>query len=81
MTEIGDSSSNVDGILIDTTEINDKLLISFGGIRQGMGIPVVEFFNSLKDAKCDKIFVRDFHQMWYHKGVNKDILSIPDLEN
>lgn len=49
------------------------LLVSFGGIYQGMGIPVFEFFNSISDIKCDKIFLRDFNQGWYHKGVDSKL--------
>jgi len=63
-------------------EDNDskKLLVTFGGIRQGMGMPVYEFYNSLKDLDCDKIFIKDVYQAWYHKGVNEEINSILKLK-
>lgn len=50
---------------------NKNLLVSFGGIAQGLGMPVFEFFNSISDIPCDKIFLRDFHQAWYQKGVDE----------
>ncbi len=58
---------------------HDKLLVSFGGIKQGLGIPVFEFFNSIADIPCDKIFLRDFHQAWYQKGVDADLNHIDKL--
>lgn len=63
------------GILQDTQESNN-LLVSFGGRRQGLGMPVFEFFDSLKHISCDKFFFRDFHQSWYQKGADEEINSI-----
>lgn len=60
------------GILIEKNN-SEFLLVSFGGINQGLGIPVFEFFNSLKLLGFDKIFLRDFNQMWYQKGVDSNI--------
>ena len=53
-----------------------KLLVSFGGINQGLGIPVFEFFNSISDIDCDKIYLRDFNQAWYQKGIDSELDSI-----
>ena len=39
---------------------HEVLLVSFGGISQGLGMPVFEFFNSISDIACDKIYFRDF---------------------
>ena len=50
-----------------------NLLVSFGGIKQGLGMPVFEFFNSISDIPCDKIFLRDFNQAWYQKGVDDEL--------
>ncbi|MDB4835325.1 hypothetical protein OAH12_01940 [Cyclobacteriaceae bacterium] len=50
-----------------------SLLVSFGGIQQGLGIPVFEFFNSISDIPCDKLFLRDFSQAWYQKGVDSKL--------
>lgn len=65
-------------ILIDKTG-SKNLLVTFGGINQGLGVPVFEFFNSLKDINCDKIFLRDFEQAWYQKGINENINNIEHI--
>ncbi len=52
---------------------NNNLLVSFGGVRQGLGVPVFEFFNSIEDLECDKIFLRDFNQSWYQQGIDQEI--------
>ncbi|QAA81357.1 hypothetical protein EI546_06280 [Aequorivita sp. H23M31] len=56
-----------------------NLLVSFGGIYQGLGIPVFEFFNSISDIQCDKIFLRDFNQAWYHMGVDSELNSMDEI--
>lgn len=61
-------------ILVDLNESNN-LLVSFGGIQQWLGMPVFEFFNSISDIECDKIFFRDFNQAWYQKGVDNGLNS------
>lgn len=53
-----------------------NLLVSFGGISQGLGIPVFEFFNSISDIQCDKVFLRDYNQAWYQKGIDSDLNHI-----
>ena len=68
-------------IQIETAEKSKNLLVSFGGIRQGLGIPVFEFFKSLSLLSCTKIFIRDFYQAWYHLGVDEQINSMGALEN
>ena len=52
---------NKEGILISRAG-SRNLLVSFGGINQSLGMPVFEFYNSIKDIDCDKIFLRDFNQ-------------------
>lgn len=75
---IEDFNKNKDSILIDLDKHN-QLLVSFGGVRQGFGIPVFEFFNSIEELSCDKIFIRDFNQAWYHKGLNSELNSISSI--
>ena len=66
---------------IETTNLNfltdfnghKYLLVAFGGLQQGLEIPVFEFFNSISDIPCDKVFLRDFNQAWYHKGVDDEL--------
>jgi hypothetical protein len=55
------------------------LLIALGGIQQGLGIPPFEFLRSLNGMPCDQLFLRDFHQAWYHHGVDEQITSLPQL--
>ncbi len=62
-------------ILIEKTG-SENLLVTFGGINRGLGIPVFEFFNSLKEINCDKLFLRDFKQAWYHNGINENINNV-----
>lgn len=58
-----------------------KLLVSFGGIKSGIGMPIYEFYKSLEDLKCDKIFIKDVNQAWYHKGVNSEIDDVYKLRS
>ncbi len=64
----------------DNLSIEDNnsnvLLVSFGGIKQGIGMAVYEFYNSLKNISCDKVFIKDINQSWYHKGINKEVKNI-----
>lgn len=68
------------GILVDKTG-SERLLVSFGGIKQGLGIPTFEFFNSLSNIHCDKLFLRDFNQAWYQFGVNEEISTIGKIHD
>ena len=68
-----------DNLSIEDNNSN-SLLVTFGGIKQGMGMPVYEFYNSLKTIKCDKVFIKDIYQAWYHKGINEDINNIAKLK-
>jgi len=58
----------------------DCTLITFGGIRNGLGMPQFEFVRSLGSLKANKIFVRDFAQAWYQKGVpgHPSVLALAD---
>jgi hypothetical protein len=47
------------------------LLICFSGLRGKLGFPVFEFnkiTSKLQDV--NKIYLRDQHRIWYHRGVN-----------
>jgi hypothetical protein len=67
------------GFLIEKRDSN-HLVVIFGGINQGIGIPVFEFFNILNNKKSDKLFIRDFNQMWYLNGVDSDIFNFSKLK-
>ena len=73
-----ENSDNNVGVLINNNG-NSDVIVTFGGINQGIGIPVFEFFNILSDSKFDKIFIRDFNQMWYLKGIDEEISSFNNL--
>jgi len=62
---------NDDGLLIDFDSDSPVLAIAFGGLAMRVGmIPPFEFFNIMSSsAPVKKIFVRDHHQAWYHRGV------------
>ncbi len=65
--------------LVEKNE-SSNLLVSFGGIAHGLGgSPMFEFYNSLKTIHCDKLFIRDFRQGWYHLGVDNKIVDIDGL--
>jgi tetratricopeptide (TPR) repeat protein len=63
------SSKQAEGIHIDCHYNSDILLITFGGISQGMGIPPYEFSRITSEFKIKKIFLRDCLQSWYQKGI------------
>ena len=72
-SNIDDSlKSSKEGIIIEKQN-SEFLLVSFGGIIHGLGLPIFEFYNSLGNINCDKIFFRDFYQAWYLKGVDSNI--------
>ena len=66
---------------IDYVDNNSStLLVIFGGIHQGIGVPQYEFQKSLKIVLSDKLFIKDNKQCWYQKGV-KGYESIACLES
>ncbi len=56
-------------ILVEEAKGADILMIIFGGIAQGLPVPVFEFMNFLSEYRVHKIFLRDFAQSWYTKGL------------
>jgi len=69
-----------DYALYEKQQDSDVLLVIFGGIRQGIGLPSFEFKNVLNEVPCNKLFLRDFKQAWYHYGISNDINSIELLQ-
>lgn len=47
----------------------DKLVLLFGGIAGGLGVPPFEFFKAANILDCSKIFLRDLRQAWYQRGL------------
>lgn len=46
-----------------------RTLIAFGGMTMGLSMPPKEFFKSFVDKDINIIFVKDFKQYWYQKGL------------
>lgn len=68
MKNIDDVSSRM--LPIETINKNStKTLIAFGGMTQGLSMPPKEFFRSLVHRNINIIFVKDFKQCWYQKGL------------
>ena len=44
-------------------------MIAFGGIKLGLGMPNFEFFQMARGVPAHKLFFRDVHQAWYHRGL------------
>ncbi|KIT14224.1 hypothetical protein [Jannaschia aquimarina] len=44
-------------------------VVTFGGMQSGMGIPRREFAGTLRDRGRNLLFVKDFAQCWYQKGL------------
>jgi pimeloyl-ACP methyl ester carboxylesterase len=45
------------------------LLVAFGGMAGQIGMPPFEFFKATGDIPVKRLFVRDLHQAWYHRGI------------
>lgn len=73
-----DIKNNREGVSADVSG-RKNLLVSFGGIQAGLGIPLFEFFNSIADIDCDKVFIRDFHQAWYQMGIDEQVTDQSSL--
>jgi hypothetical protein len=54
------------------------LLLAFGGIRGGLGVPVFEFFGVSAELEAKRMFVRDLRQSWYHRGLSGHTKGIDD---
>ncbi|MBN2816381.1 MAG: tetratricopeptide repeat protein [Campylobacterales bacterium] len=49
---------------------SEKTLIVFGGMASGISMPSREFFKSLSHKNINILFVKDFKQCWYQKGLS-----------
>ena len=66
-------------IATDLDVESDTLLVIFGGLRGGLGVPLFEFKRTVSKLEMPfkTPFVRDLHQAWYQKGL-ADITSNVD---
>ena len=51
------------------SETGAPLLVAFGGFAGGLGIHPSEFFDLTKDARANRIFMRDVQKVWYQRGL------------
>jgi len=79
MIDTNNLKDNLKGILIEKND-STHLIVTFGGVNRGIGVPVFEFFNILRENNTDKAFVRDFLQMWYLNGVDDEISTFEKLK-
>lgn len=62
----------------DFSSASNALLVAFGGIGAGLGMPPFEFFRLAADIPTKKMFVRDLEQTWYQRGlpgISRDVRS------
>jgi hypothetical protein len=58
-----------DPMSVEMDADSGTLLIAFGGMLGRMGIPPFEFFSLAGGIPVKRLFVRDLHQAWYHRGM------------
>ncbi len=44
-------------------------ILAFSGLATAFGMPPREFFRSLSQHKCNILFIKDFRQCWYLRGL------------
>lgn len=63
----------------DYSAAADRLLVLFGGIKLGFGMPQFEFSRVLSETPVKKLFVRDARQGWYLRGVDGVGRDVPSI--
>lgn len=74
-------SGDAQPVAADFSSPSKTLLVAFGGIAKGLGVPPFEFFRMAEKLQTKRMFVRDIDQAWYQRGlsgVSHDILSTAD---
>ena len=54
---------------LDMDHDSPTLLVAFGGMAGQLGMPPFEFFKATGEIPVKRLFVRDLHQAWYHRGI------------
>jgi pimeloyl-ACP methyl ester carboxylesterase len=54
---------------LDMAPDSTTLVVAFGGMRGQLGMPPFEFFKVTGAIPVKRMFVRDLHQVWYHRGI------------
>lgn len=76
------TAENLDGgLVMEAAPGSDVVICTFGGIQQGVGMPVFEFRRILAEFNADRLFLRDVRQAWYHDGVEGLGKSLPEVED
>jgi hypothetical protein len=58
-----------ESLSIDMDGHSHTLLLAFGGMLGRIGMPPFEFFSLAGAIPVKRLFVRDLHQAWYHRGM------------
>lgn len=64
-----DLGDGVSPISLDMAADSRVLLITVGGLLGEMSMPSFEFFKATAGLPCKRVFLRDLHQSWYHRGL------------
>jgi len=66
--EIDDPAAKLNPVEVINKHERTTLMV-FGGMACSVGMPPKEFFNSLPENNLNIIFVKDFLQCWYQRGL------------
>lgn len=69
VAHVDQSNADLHPIETLTKGAGSGTIFTFGGISAGLGMPVKEFFGSFKNDKRDVVFIKDFRQCWYQRGI------------
>jgi pimeloyl-ACP methyl ester carboxylesterase len=64
---------------LDMSASSSTLLVAFGGIYGGLGVPPFELFRATSGIPVKRLFVRDLEQAWYHRGLPGSGETIEEL--
>ena len=67
--ELGDPAGEIFPVELLRSPDAPARVIAFGGMGAGLGLPPKQFFKTFRDSHCEVIFVKDFRQCWYQKGL------------
>lgn len=68
-------------ISADFDREGDTLLVSFGGVAQGIIVPKFEFKRSASGLSAKLLFIRDLSQSWYHSSMPGIGVGMKDIAN
>jgi hypothetical protein len=66
-------------IIIDIVDNCNTLMVSFGSVDSGFGMPRHNFVRVTKNIKVNKVFLIDQHKTWFNEGINNEINSSEKL--